>query len=116
MKKLVFTLAIAVFFVTFSNAQSTDEKAAEAKQSVELTSVSKEKVACAPGCTKECCADKKECTDKKEKAACADKKSTSKKASLRPSSCADKKTSCKDKKTSCKDKKATKSNQKASLK
>ena len=106
MKKLVFTLAIAVFFVTFSNAQSTDEKAADAKQSVELTSVSKEKVACEPGCTKECCADKK--------AECTDKKATSKKASLRPSSCADKKTSCKGKKTSCKDKKATKSVKKAS--
>lgn len=110
MKKLVLTLAIGIFFVTFSNAQSADEKAADAKQSVELTSVSKDKAECT---------DKKvksEYTDKKAKAECKDNKATSKKASLRPSSCADKKTSCKDKKTSCKDKKATKPGQKASLK
>ncbi len=99
MKKLVFTLAIGIFFVTFANAQTADMKTDAAKQTVELAASSDDKPACEPGCTEPCCADKK------AKAECSDKKATSKKASLRPSSCADKKTSCKDKKSSCKDKK-----------
>ena len=108
MKKLVLTLAIGIFFVSFSNAQTADIKTDAAKQTVELAVANDAKPACEPGCTKPCCADKKaktECTDKKAKTECADKKATSKKASLRPSSCADKKSSCKDKKSSCKDKK-----------
>jgi len=108
MKKLVLTLAIGIFFVSFANAQTADKKTDVAKQTVELTSVNADKVACEPGCTKACCADKKaktECKDKKTKEACTDKKAKNTKASMRPTSCADKKTSCKDKKTSCKDKK-----------
>ena len=102
MKKLVFTLALGIFFVTFSNAQSSDLKASEEKQAVELKASSDEKVACEPGCTKECCTDKK-ATKEECKEGDAKKKVT--KASLRPSSCATKKTSCADKKTSCKEKK-----------
>ncbi len=88
MKKLVFTLAIGIFFVTFANAQTADKKADMAKQTVELVASSDDKA-------------KTECTDKKA----TSKKATSKKASLRPSSCAEKKSSCKEEKSSCKDKK-----------
>lgn len=105
MKKLVFTLALGIFFVTFSNAQTADVKASEEKQAVELKASSDEKVACEPGCTKECCADKK-ATKEECKEGDAKKKVT--KASLRPSSCADKKkTSCASKKTSCATKKTS---------
>jgi len=111
MKKLVLTLAIGIFFVSFANAQTADKKAEVAKQAVELTASSDDKPAADKKTKTECATDKKaktECaTDKKTKTECAtDKKAKSKKASLRPSACADKnKSSCKDKKSSCKDKK-----------
>ena len=53
MKKVIFTLALGLFFVTFTNAQSTLSETAEAKSELIV-----ENKACEPGCTKDCCADK----------------------------------------------------------
>ncbi len=109
MKKLVFTLAIGIFFVTFANAQEINKESVDGKETVELATASDDMAADKKAEVKKECTDKKaktECTDKKAKTECNDKKASSKKASLRPSSCADKKkSSCKDKKSSCKDKK-----------
>ncbi|HIP49682.1 MAG TPA: hypothetical protein EYG92_12060 [Lutibacter sp.] len=82
MKKVLFTLALGLFFVTFTNAQSTLSETAETKSEL----IVKNK-ACDPDCTKNSCdhkkaakgtiKDKKSCATKEK--SCADKK--------RPSSC-----------------------------
>lgn len=79
MKKILFTLALGLFFVTFTNAQSTVSETADATAQVVV-----EKKACEPGCTKECCTgekadakktvkDSKSCDDKSAKKGCATK-------------------------------------------
>ena len=83
MKKVIFTLALGLFFVTFTNAQSTVSETADAKAKVVV-----ENKACKPGRAKACCAgknadakatkeDNKSCATKGK--SCADKK--------RPDSC-----------------------------
>ena len=118
MKKLVFTLAFGLFFVSFTHAQTAKVETAETKQLVEVVSSSKVKIACEPGCTKACCADKTAKSEYKDKAACKDKAASCKgkdaseckgktadlkaKASCdgkRPSSCDDKRPSCDSKKS-----------------
>ena len=63
MKKVLLTLLFGLFFVAFSNAQSTDKK--ETKAKVEYTVKKDAKSASTPAC----CAGKKDCSAK-EKAAC----------------------------------------------
>ncbi len=91
MKKVLLTLAFGLFFITFTNAQSTLSETADAKKAAV------EQKACEPGCTKDCCAE----ANKKSKAklvkdskSCDDKKSSG----IKTKSCADKKrpSTCKD--------------------
>ena len=63
MKKVLLTLLFGLFFVAFSNAQSTDKK--ETKAKVEYTVKKDAKSASTPAC----CAGKKDCSAK-DKAAC----------------------------------------------
>ena len=92
MKKILFTLALGLFFVTFTNAQSTLSETAEASAKVIV-----EKKACKPDCTKNCCADKTDAkATKKDGKSCNDK-TTKKSCGTKAKGCADKKrpSSCK---------------------
>lgn len=92
MKKVLFTVALGLFFATFTHAQSTLSKTAEAKAELIV-----ENNACKPDCAKDCCTGKnadakaanknnKSCNTKATKKSCATKaKSCSGKK--RPNSC-----------------------------
>ncbi len=126
MKKLILTLAIGVFFIAFSNAQSTLSVAKKATKTecatkkgdtvtvyqcpmdCEKGKVYKKEGKC-PKCSMELKAVKKSCADKKAKGCCSGNKTKKSCEGKTKKSCADKKTksSCAGKtKKSCADKKA----------
>ena len=106
MKKLFFLLAFGLFFINYSNAQSSGSEQAK----VTITKNENVKPSCKEKAT---CKDKVSCKDKtsckgkancKDKASCKGKNEETTTSDTSKSSCADKKPSCAEKKASCKSK------------
>jgi len=87
MKKVILTLALGLFFVTFTNAQNSIKEVAEAQ--AEVVVKNKE---CAPDCKKDCCAGKESDAKatKKESKSC-EGKATKKSCETKAKGCASKK-------------------------